>query len=625
MRTFLVGALCICSCKLPEPPTEPLGPANLSGKVELVSSPLVGEATRFTRPGVKIILEGLYTNVTQTDADGAYRFEGVPPGRYTLRASFGEFTREGEVSAPIEALPDSEITAPALALTPAGAIAGRARLGGREEGNLGIRVSVDGTDIVTTTDDSGAFVLNRVPLGSHRVRVEKPDYGGRTKRGIEVHFAETTLLEPLDIQLGIFSDFNNPPEFWASEIVVIPGQIRPETLLQPLPLDLGPEEVARFDTVRLEAWAEDKDGDRLTYFWSVTAGSLDRTDAPEVLWTVDDADALAATVTVRVVDERSGAAYLSRQLTIVNVQALSARMSPGHITYSYRPFSGTWRVLDYSMSSRMATRVGELDSLDDPKPMRLGERYAATPFTDGERGFVVWTKGEAPAAKAFAGTGAIEPVAERAVRMEMVDGMTRARIYDPAGDSVKALFDCGMESCGEIATIGDDKLIISITRDAGDEVIVHGHDVSSGASFRFVRSANTGGRIRSDGKHLAFSNVPPGYERGLRNDILRATLPHGATTELYAGLYEVFLGAYDGRYVGFTEQEYRVVYSPEKAYVWDAGRNIKTNLDPAESFAHDEVLGFGHGQVVVRRYPRADWLEDEQRTHYELCIRQLPP
>ena len=85
----------LVACKLPQAPSNSR-PGNVSGTVELVQ----GDA-RFTQAGVKVVLEGLYTNVTQSDELGAYRFEGVPAGKYTLRASYGEFTREGEVSSSI--------------------------------------------------------------------------------------------------------------------------------------------------------------------------------------------------------------------------------------------------------------------------------------------------------------------------------------------------------------------------------------------------------------------------------------------------------------------------------------------------------------------------------------------
>jgi len=69
------------------------------------------------------------------------------------------------------------------------------------------------------------------------------------------------------------------------------------------------------DTVTLNVSASDPDGDNISYAWSATAGSLDRTDATSVVWTAPATGSGTAEVTV-VVSDALGA-QTSRTATIV--------------------------------------------------------------------------------------------------------------------------------------------------------------------------------------------------------------------------------------------------------------------------------------------------------------------
>jgi hypothetical protein len=614
--------LFLCACPGPVIDT-PKEPVVISGMVELLEAPSSLTPTRFTLAGVKVVLEGEFTNVTETDETGSYAFAGVPPGRYTLRASFGEFTREGEVTTAIEPVSGENLSAPTLTLTPAGGLKGRATLGGKQSGNLGIRVSIDGTDLVTTTDDAGRFSLARVPVGSYRVRVEKSDFGGRTLRGVEVKFSETVDMGTLDITQGVFSDFNNPPAFSFPAIQVTRYQVTPGSSLTPLPLDIGGTEVARFDTLRLDAPATDLDGDRLTYFWSVTAGTLDRTDVDSVLWTVDDDAALSATITVRVVDERSASAYQSADLQIIDAQAMSGRFVGTHAVYSYRRFSGKWRVLDFDFATGTLTAVGELSSLDDPRVAKVGDFYVASPFVDGDRALFFWQQGQTPAARTVDGSGRGLPLGNKYARTKNVGGKTRIIAYDPATNASADLFDCGSATCGELMTTRDD-FVVTLARSA-DQLTstIVGYNAATAEKQSFVSANGVGDLVRTDGVSIVHSDAPPGFGRSSRNSIVRSRFPTGGGGDVYLGLYDVFVGGFDGRYVGFTEQEYRVVYAPEVAYLYDTDTNTKSRIDPHEGFAYDQVCDLAGGRVMVRRYSRNDWLRDDQRTHFELTYKAL--
>lgn len=617
---LLLSLLCAC----PPPVTGlPKDPVVISGVVDLLQAPSSLMPVRFTLAGVKVVLEGEFTNVTETDETGAYTFAGVPPGRYTVRASFGEFTREGEVTTAIEPVSGESVTAPPLTLTPAGALKGRATLGGKPSGNLGIRVSIDGTDLVTTTDDSGRFSLARVPTGTYRVRVEKSDFGGRTLRGVELKFSETTDMGTLDIMQGVFSDFNNPPTFTFPSIQMTRYQATPGSTLTPLPLDIGGTEVARFDTLRLDAPATDLDGDRLTYFWSVSAGTLDRTDVESVLWTVNDDVALSATITVRVVDERSASAYQSADLQIIDAQAMSGRFVGTHAVYSYRRFSGRWRVLDFDFATGALAVVGDLSSLDDPRVAKIGDFYAASPFVDGDRALFFWQNGQTPAARVVDGSGRGLPMSNKYARSKNVGGKTRVIAYDPATDSSADLFDCGSASCGDLVTTrGDFVVTVARSADQFTSTIV-GYDAATADKQSFVSANGVGEFVRTDGVSIVHSDAPPGFGRSSRNSIVRSRFPMGGGGGVYFGFYDVFVGAFDGRFIGFTEQEYRVVYAPEVAYLYDTDTNTKSRIDPHQGFAYDQVCDMAGGRVMVRRYSRNDWLRDDQRTHFELTYKVL--
>ncbi|MCC6806018.1 MAG: carboxypeptidase regulatory-like domain-containing protein [Deltaproteobacteria bacterium] len=623
MRALACISLTLLAACPPGTKPPPKDPVIVTGAVDLLEAPLSPTPRRFTVAGVKVVLEGEFTNVSETDDTGAYRFEGMPPGKYTVRASYGDFTREGEVTASLEAASGTNVDAPPLTLTPAGAITGRATLGGKQMGNLGIRVSVDGTDLVTTTDDAGKFYLARVPVGSYRIRVEKSDFGGRTMRGVDVKFEETTDIGTLDIIAGIFSDFNNPPVFTNGALVMKRYQRAPGTVLDPLPLDIGGSEIARHDSLKLDAPATDLDGDRLTYFWSVTAGVLDRTDGESVLWTVNDDTALAATITARVVDERSASAYLTADFTIVDAQTLSGRLVGDHAVYAYRRFSGKWRVLDYNLTTSVLDAVGDLTSLDDPQVAKVGAHYIASPFNNGDRQIFAWQKGETPAARTVDGEGRGLPLGTRYIRAKTETGKMRVVSYDPAAQTTGPLFDCGSAGCGElVATRGD--FAVTLLRTADDFVnTVVGFNAATSTKQTLALSSAVGTDVRTDGGAIVHADVPPGFGRSQRNAIVRERFPNGAGGDVYFGFYDVFVGAFDGRFVGFTEQEYRVVYAPEKAFLYDTTKNQKLPIDENEDYAYDAVLDLGAGKVLVRRYTRNDWLDDEQRTHFELCTRPL--
>jgi hypothetical protein len=596
-------------------------PLNIDGSIvtgQVVFKPSGGEA--FSKRGVTVTLDAGALGVlsTETDDQGTYRFDGAPAANVRVAATH-PFSREKEVSAEVEVGAGAAEVVPTLALTPAGAVRGRARLVGAGE-HANTRVSLDGTDLVTTTDEEGVFLLTRVPVGTYRVRWEKPGFGGRTLRGIEVGFMETTDVETVDIEEGVEADFNHPPTFDAATIAATRWQRRPGTLLDPIALDLEEGSAARFDTVTLDARASDLDGDRLTFFWTVTAGVLDRTDAARVSWTLSDEVATSATASVRVIDERSGSISRSLRFGIADLQTPSARLVEGHLVYAYRRLSGAWRIIDDGEGAQ--SRVAEISSLDDPKPTKVGGHYVASPSVDGERRLLTWQAAEPPALHTFEGTGEIMAAGSKLVRAFSENGRTRVRAYDLDLDTVRDLYTCGERSCGELRAASS-TWVVSVAHEES-RTMLHAYDLEKGVLLSMPRAFDIGTRIRIAGDALVFSDAAAGFERAARNSLLLGRFTPIAVDTLYAGLYDVRVGAYDGRFLAFTEQSYRAVYSQEEAFVWDTQTLSKTSLDPSRMYAHDEVFGIDGSRALVRRYPRQDWLREAPSTHYELCWRALP-
>ncbi|NPD28020.1 carboxypeptidase regulatory-like domain-containing protein [Corallococcus exiguus] len=119
---------------------------------------------------------------TTTDASGAFALENVRRGAWRLVASKADYLARYEVIT----VRGDETTSMALKLARATSrITGTVRFDDAAS-HQGITVSLQGTKVSTTTDASGAFVLENVKTGTWRIVASQADYVAREAE-VEVH------------------------------------------------------------------------------------------------------------------------------------------------------------------------------------------------------------------------------------------------------------------------------------------------------------------------------------------------------------------------------------------------------------------------------------------------------
>ncbi len=116
-----------------------------------------------------------------TDAHGRFAFAGVEPGAYLVRSSARDH-RAGAGTAQV--LPPAEVAAETtfvdIALVPVGKVHGTATLSGHGGSHANTIVYVGGTSNVAVTDDTGAWLLDDVPVGTHGIRATHPGWHDAT-------------------------------------------------------------------------------------------------------------------------------------------------------------------------------------------------------------------------------------------------------------------------------------------------------------------------------------------------------------------------------------------------------------------------------------------------------------
>ena len=153
--------------------------ATTAPAIVLAASTLTGGITGMVRipgataTGVTVSLSGVSSGTAVTDSTGAYAFNQLAPGGYTVTVavpSTAESVRIASVT-----VGTAPVAAPDLSFSPLGQISGTATLGS-PTGNAGIAVTVKGTSVVALTDDAGAYLLRNVPVGASTVRASAPGY-----------------------------------------------------------------------------------------------------------------------------------------------------------------------------------------------------------------------------------------------------------------------------------------------------------------------------------------------------------------------------------------------------------------------------------------------------------------
>jgi outer membrane protein assembly factor BamB len=178
-----------------------------------------------------------------TDASGAYSISELAPGTYTIYAS-SQNSLERAVTTGVTVTAGQNVTAAELYLTPTGQISGQVTLNGASRGNLGIIVFIAGTSYAAATEDSGAYTISSVPVGTAYLLVaSKSGYGDATTN-VDVTAGQTTTASGLNL--------NPIPVNHAPQIQSI--AIYPQPVI---------------DCAYLECSATDEDSDPLTYSWTI--------------------------------------------------------------------------------------------------------------------------------------------------------------------------------------------------------------------------------------------------------------------------------------------------------------------------------------------------------------------
>ena len=136
-----------------------------------------------------------------TDASGAYSLTGLAAGTYTVYASSRD-SLEKAVATGVTVEAGKDVTASDLQLTPTGQISGTATLNGAVSGNLGIVVYIAGTSYAAISDNSGAFIISSVPVGTYTVYASLQGYNSANVPNISVTAGNTANAGTLNLTVA---------------------------------------------------------------------------------------------------------------------------------------------------------------------------------------------------------------------------------------------------------------------------------------------------------------------------------------------------------------------------------------------------------------------------------------
>lgn len=128
---------------------------------------------------------------TTTNANGEYTLTGLAASAYDLVVT----TNNQGAYQPGVTLTSDQARTIDLTLAPLGSITGTAILEARPEASEGVRITIPGTTINTSTAWNGAFTLNNIPAGNYRLTAtdERNNYA-TTTIDVTVNSNQTTTL-----------------------------------------------------------------------------------------------------------------------------------------------------------------------------------------------------------------------------------------------------------------------------------------------------------------------------------------------------------------------------------------------------------------------------------------------
>lgn len=156
--------------------------------------------------GVQIVLEGKLTYQTKSQASGAYRISGVEPGLYQLTATTDGY--EPYELLGVQVRPGESTFVPYLVLSPreelitafsdASELSGSVRLDNKTN-HQGILVQLEGTHLLTLTDDQGEYVFQDVATGIYRVVFNYSGYRSERIESVQVIQGQSVTLGPVTL------------------------------------------------------------------------------------------------------------------------------------------------------------------------------------------------------------------------------------------------------------------------------------------------------------------------------------------------------------------------------------------------------------------------------------------
>src|SRR5438477_4541946 len=209
-RTALAALTCAaltaaCSRNL-ESPQPPATTGFFTGRAV---EPIAG--TDQAQPVSGAIISVLGTNLhAVTDAQGSFTVGPLPVASYkvlpTLRTASGA-ARQRLLSGVQIQRGGATSSLGDVPLHQNAQVAGRALLDGKAKGNVGVSVFVPGTDFVTSTADTGQYVLRDLPEGVVRIAAFRSGFQGAATTDLDVQGGALTTA----VDLVLLPEVASPP------------------------------------------------------------------------------------------------------------------------------------------------------------------------------------------------------------------------------------------------------------------------------------------------------------------------------------------------------------------------------------------------------------------------------
>ena len=151
--------------------------------------------TDLVRPIAQGSVSVPYTNLAAlSDANGSFIIGPVPEGKYRLVIAATSVTgaQRKRLLTSVGVKRGATTSVGDVSLKQNAALAGRVLIGGQQLGNAGITVFVPGTDFVTSTADSGAWLLQQLPEGTVRASAFRPGFRPATTTDLDIQGGTVT-------------------------------------------------------------------------------------------------------------------------------------------------------------------------------------------------------------------------------------------------------------------------------------------------------------------------------------------------------------------------------------------------------------------------------------------------